>query len=210
LEVTVKDQSRLDDHYSRQARQNGYPARSVYKLEEIDRKYRLFQTGQRVLDLGCSPGSWSLYAARKVGEGGLVLGLDLHCPSNKNCEPLPQLLFMTADLLTASPELVKPQGYFDMVLSDLAPATCGRKEVDQARSLALVQVAWTWAEVLLKPGGHFLYKIFQSPEGEDFSRGLKKKFNKIELLKPKATRSRSREIFGLGFGFTVSPGRVET
>jgi 23S rRNA (uridine2552-2'-O)-methyltransferase len=205
--MAVKDQSRLDDHYSRQARQAGYPARSVYKLEELDRKYRLFQTGQRVLDLGCSPGSWSLYAARKVGKGGLVLGLDLYWPVHKNYEPPPQLFFMTADLLTASPELAEPQGPFDLILSDLAPATRGRKEVDQARSLALVQVAWTWAEVLLKPGGHFLYKIFQSPEGDDFSRELKKKFNKIELLKPKATRSRSREIFGLGFGFSGSSGQ---
>jgi 23S rRNA (uridine2552-2'-O)-methyltransferase len=205
IKVAVKDQSRLDDHYSRQARQSGYPARSVYKLEEIDRKYRLFRKGQRVLDLGCAPGSWSLYAARKVGEGGLVLGLDLHLPDYKKDEP--QLFFLLADLLAASPELVRPQGPFDLVLSDLAPATCGRKEVDQARSLALVQVAWTWAEVLLKPGGHFLYKIFQSPEGEDFSRELKKKFNKIELLKPKATRSRSREIFGLGFGFSGSSGQ---
>jgi 23S rRNA (uridine2552-2'-O)-methyltransferase len=203
--LAVKDQSRLDDHYSRQARQSGYPARSVYKLEEIDRKYRLFRKGQRVLDLGCSPGSWSIYAARKVGEGGLVLGLDLHLPGHKNDEP--QLFFLTADLLTASPELAEPQGPFDLVLSDLAPATCGRKEVDQVRSLALVQAAWAWAEVLLKPGGHFLYKIFQSPEGEDFSRELNKKFNKIELLKPKATRSRSREIFGLGFGFSGSSGQ---
>ena len=196
--MTVKDRSRLDDHYSRKARQVGYPARSVFKLEEMDRKYRLFQPGQKVLDLGCAPGSWSLYAARKVGREGLVLGLDLNPPAFKGES---QLLFLTADLLVASPDLLRPHGPFDLILSDLAPATCGRKEVDQARSLALVQAAWAWAEVLLKSGGHFLYKIFQSPEGEDFNRVLKEKFNKIELLKPKATRSRSREIFGLGLGF---------
>jgi 23S rRNA (uridine2552-2'-O)-methyltransferase len=169
-------------------------------LEELDRKYHLFRPGQRVLDLGCAPGSWSLYAAQKVGREGLVLGLDLKPPALK-AEPLTQLFFLTTDLLAASPDLVKPQGPFDLVLSDLAPATCGRKEVDQARSLALVRAAWAWAEGLLKSEGHFLYKIFQSPEGEDFSRDLKEKFNKIELLKPKATRSRSREIFGLGLGF---------
>ena len=196
--MTIKDRSRLDDHYSRKARQAGYPARSVFKLEEIDRKYHLFQPGQRILDLGCAPGGWSLYAAHKVGREGLVLGLDLKLPSLKGEH---QLLFLTVDLLTASPDLVSPKGPFDLVLSDLAPATCGRKEVDQARSLALTQAAWAWAEVLLKPEGHFLYKIFQSPEGEGFHRGLKEKFNKIELLKPKATRSQSREIFGLGLGF---------
>jgi len=194
----------LDDHYSRQAREAGYPARSVYKLEEIDRKHRLFRPGRRVLDLGCAPGSWSLYAAQKVGGEGLVLGLDLKPVQLKNGEP--RLFFLAADLLTASPELAEPWGPFDLVLSDLAPATSGRKEVDQARSLALVQAAWVWAEALLKPGGHFLYKIFQSPEGEDFCRDLKERFNKVELLKPKATRSQSREIFGLGLGFKSGPG----
>jgi len=206
-ELTVKDQARLDDHYSRQARQAGYPARSVYKLEEIDRKHRLFRPGWRVLDLGCAPGSWSLYAAQKVGGEGLVLGLDLKPAQLKNGEP--RLFSLAADLLTASPELAEPWGPFDLVLSDLAPATSGRKEVDQARSLALVKAAWTWAEALLKPGGHFLYKIFQSPEGEDFSRDLKEKFNKVELLKPKATRSRSREIFGLGLGFKPGSGHCD-
>jgi 23S rRNA (uridine2552-2'-O)-methyltransferase len=192
----------LDDLYSRQARQAGYPARSVYKLEELDRKYRLFQPGQRVLDLGCAPGSWSLYVARKVGPGGLVLGLDLRPPILKSeAKTLPQLSFQAADLLASSPELAEPHGAFDSILSDLAPATSGRKEVDQTRSLVLVQAAWAWAEVLLKPGGYFLYKIFQSPEAEAFSKNLREKFNKIELLKPKATRSRSMEIFGLGLGF---------
>ncbi|MDR2726235.1 MAG: RlmE family RNA methyltransferase [Candidatus Adiutrix sp.] len=196
--MTIKDRSRLDDHYSRKARQSGYPARSVFKLEEMDRKYLLFRPSQRILDLGCAPGGWSLYAAQKVGRNGLVIGLDLKPPALKN---EPNLFFLAADLLAVSPELVKPKGPFDLVLSDLAPATSGRKEVDQARSLALVQTAWAWAEILLKPGGHFIYKIFQSPEGEAFSRNLKEKFNKIELLKPRATRERSREIFGLGIGF---------
>ena len=201
--MAIKDRSRLDDHYSRKARQNGYPARSVFKLEEMDRKYRLFRLGQRILDLGCAPGGWSLYAAQKVGPEGLVLGLDLKPPALKG---EPHLFFLAADLLADSPGLVELQGPFDLVLSDLAPATCGRKEVDQARSLALVQAAWVWAEALLKPGGHFLYKIFQSPEGEEFNRSLMEKFNKFELLKPQATRSGSREIFGLGLSFKPKIG----
>jgi 23S rRNA (uridine2552-2'-O)-methyltransferase len=172
----------------------------------MDRKHRLFRPGQRVLDLGCAPGSWSIYVAQKVGLGGLVLGLDLQPLNLKNNEPRPQLFFLTADLLTASPELAESRGPFDLVLSDLAPATCGRKEVDQARSLALVQAAWAWAEALLRPGGHFLYKIFQSPDGENFNRDLKEKFKKIELLKPRATRGRSMEIFGLGLGFQPDSG----
>jgi 23S rRNA (uridine2552-2'-O)-methyltransferase len=206
--MAIKDHSRLDDYYSREARQAGYPARSVYKLEEIDKKYRLLRPGLHVLDLGCAPGSWSLYAAQKVGLKGRVLGLDLRPPDLKSGGP-GQPLFLTADLLAASPDLAQPHGPFDLVMSDLAPATCGRKEVDQARSLALVLAAWSWAEVLLKSGGHFLYKIFQSAEAEDFNRNLGEKFNKIELLKPKATRGRSREIFGLGLGFKPG-GCLET
>jgi 23S rRNA (uridine2552-2'-O)-methyltransferase len=203
--VTIKDRSRLDDHYSRKARQAGYPARSVYMLEEMDKKHRLFQAGQRVLDLGCAPGGWSLYAARRVGPGGRVLGLDLK-PLALKGEPPPQLSVLTADLLAASPDLVRPAGPFDLVLSDLAPATSGRKEVDQARSLALAEAAWTWAAALLKPGGKFLYKIFQSPEAEAVLGNLKGKFKKIELLKPKATRGRSREIFGIGLEFRPQEG----
>ena len=202
--MTVKDPSRLDDHYSRQARQAGYPARSVYKLEEMDRKYHLFKPGQRVLDLGCAPGSWSLYAAKKVGSGGRVLGLDLKLPALKGGLQPPQLVFQVTDLLAVpldTAHTARTEGPFDLVLSDLAPATSGRKEVDQARSLALVQAALAWAEALLRAGGHFVYKFFQSPESEAFSRALKEKFNKVELLKPKATRSRSREIFGIGLGF---------
>jgi len=202
--MTIKDRSRLDDHYSRQARKEGYPARSIYKLEELDRKYHLFRLGLRVLDLGCAPGSWSLYAARKVGAGGLVLGLDLQLPALK-IEPY--LFFKSVDILAVSPEFAATQAPFDIVLSDLAPATSGRKEVDQARSLVLVQAAWGWARALLKPGGCFLYKIFQSPEGENFCKNLKENFNKVELLKPRATRGRSMEIFGLGVGFKPERGQ---
>ncbi|GHV56741.1 ribosomal RNA large subunit methyltransferase E [Deltaproteobacteria bacterium] len=198
--MAIKDRSRLDDHYSRQARREGYPARSVYKLEEMDRKYRLFRPGQKVLDLGCAPGSWSLYAAGRVGEGGRVLGLDLKSPAGRRPSP-PQLIFIQADILAAAPDMVRAWGPFDLVLSDLAPATTGRREVDQARSLELARAARDWAWALLKPGGHLVFKIFQSPEEAVFIRELQNKFKEINLLKPKATRCSSQEIFGLGLFF---------
>jgi 23S rRNA (uridine2552-2'-O)-methyltransferase len=197
--MTVKDRSRHDDPYSRQARREGYPARSVYKLAEMDRKYHLFRPGQKVLDLGCAPGSWSLYAAERVGAKGLVLGLDRQRPAGRHFPP--QVIFIQTDLLTSVPDPARAEGPFDLLLSDLAPATTGRREVDQARSLELVRMAWAWAEALLKPGGQAVFKIFQSPEEAAFIRDLQNNFKEIILLKPKATRRHSREIFVLGFSF---------
>lgn len=197
--MAIKDRRRLDDHYSQKARQEGFPARSVYKLEEIDQKHRLFKPGQRVLDLGCAPGSWTLYAAGKVGPGGRVIGLDLAPPTGSFPA---QATILKVDLLEDQiDELVLETAPYDLVLSDMAPKTMGRREVDQARSLELCEMAWAWAEKLLKERGHFLFKIFQSQDGDDFIRGLQPRFEKITRLKPKATRSQSLETFVLAKGF---------
>lgn len=204
--MTVKDRARLDDHYSRQARRDGYPARSVYKLEEIDRRRRLFRPGQKVLDLGCAPGGWSLYAAGRVGAGGRVLGLDLKNPSGPAWPP--QAIFRAADVLTADPEAWRAEGPFDLTLSDLAPATTGRREVDQARSLELARAAWAWAQSLLKPGGHLVFKIFQSLAGDEFIRGLGRAFKEVDRIKPRASRRQSQEIFVLGLFFRAQTVEV--
>ena len=191
--MAIKDPKRLDDHYSQKARKEGYPARSVYKLEEIDQKYKLVQGGQRVLDLGCSPGSWTLYVAAKVGLKGRVVGLDLALPANSFPS---NVNLIEADLLDNNIELVSGDGPFDLILSDMAPKTMGRRDVDQTRSLALVEIAWSWALQLLKPKGHFVFKVFQSQDADDFIlQNLKTKFDSINRLKPKATRNQSLETF---------------
>ncbi|MDR1110449.1 MAG: RlmE family RNA methyltransferase [Deltaproteobacteria bacterium] len=197
--MAIKDRSRLDDYYSRKARRENYPARSVWKLEEFDRRYRLLGKGRKVLDLGCAPGSWSLYAASRVGPGGLVLGLDLNPPDAAGFPG--NVIVMGADLLAADPALAAPYGPFEVILSDMAPSTTGRREIDQARSLELCRTAWAWAGILLARGGDFLMKIFQSQEGEAFARELVPSFGNLVRLKPRATRSRSQEIFVLGRGF---------
>lgn len=196
--MAIKDRDRLDDHYSQKARKEGFPARSVYKLEEIDQKYKLFKAGQKVLDLGCAPGSWTLYAAGKVGLKGRVIGIDLEPPIS--AFP-PQVIILRGDLLENPVELVAEAGPFDLVLSDMAPKTMGRREVDQARSLDLCRMAWTWAESFLSVGGHFLFKLFQSQDGDDFIRTLQPRFSRIIRLKPKATRSQSLEVFVLGLKY---------
>lgn len=204
--MTIKDKKRLNDHYSQKARKEGYPARSVYKLEEIDQKYKLFKPGQNILDLGCAPGSWTLYAAEKVGFKGKVLGIDLQ--SVDRSFP-PQVRVLQADLLACNQELIEVEGPFDLVLSDMAPKTMGRREVDQARSLELCQMAGYWADINLKRGGHFLFKIFQSQEGDDFIQNLKHKYTKISRLKPKATRSQSLEVFVLAQNFLGLPNEKQ-
>ncbi len=118
----------------------------------------------------------------------------------------PQVTIWQADLLEAgSFGLVEGEGPFDLVLSDMAPRTMGRREVDQARSLELSQTAWSWAERMLAPGAHFLFKLFQSQDGEDFiKQTLQPRFDRINRLKPKATRSQSLEMFVLGQGFKTT------
>jgi len=196
--MTIKDRKRVDDHYSQKARKEGFPARSVYKLEEIDQKYKLLRVGQKVLDLGCAPGSWTLYAAGKVGLKGRVIGIDLEAPG---ASFPPQVSVFQGDLLENPVELVAETAPFDLVLSDMAPKTMGRREVDQARSLELCRMAWIWAEKMLAEGGHFLFKLFQSQDGDDFVRTLQPRFSKIVRLKPKATRSHSLEVFVLGLKY---------
>jgi 23S rRNA (uridine2552-2'-O)-methyltransferase len=202
--VTIKDRKRLDDYYSQKARKENYPARSVWKLEEFDSKYRIFKPGLKVLDLGCSPGSWSLYAAKAVGPGGLVLGLDLEPPRAAGGPK--NVIFKRADLLVDGLELAKDYGPFQAVLSDMAPKTSGRKEIDQAKSLELCEMAWAWAQVLSVKGGVFLFKIFQSPEGDDFLKKVSLSYEKQIRLKPKATRKASQEIFILNRGLLNGRG----
>jgi 23S rRNA (uridine2552-2'-O)-methyltransferase len=205
--MTVKDRSRLSDSWSRAAKKSGYPARSVFKLSEFDQKYHLFRPGMRILDLGCAPGSWTLYAAERTGPSGQVVGIDLNEPG---CALPAQARTVRLDLLNNG-DGIGGNGFEEIifllggraqaVLSDLAPRTTGRKEVDQMRSLELVQCAWTWAGRILAEGGFFLFKIFQSQEGEELIGSLADRFGRIIRLKPLATRKNSQEIFVLARDF---------
>jgi 23S rRNA (uridine2552-2'-O)-methyltransferase len=181
------------DHYFHQAKKEGYIARSVYKLEEIDRRVRLLRPGQRVLDLGCHPGSWLQYCARAVGKRGLVVGVDSRTIS---IELPPHVHFVQADVFELLPtDLYHITEEFDLVLSDLAPATTGISSVDSSRSFALCQRAMTLADDLLVPGAHFLAKIFQGSGFDEIVKELKSRFGKVKGIKPRATRKQSKEIY---------------
>lgn len=186
---------RRQDEYARRARREGFPARSVYKLEEIDRRVQLFRPGQRVLDLGAAPGSWTLYAAQRVGRNGRVLALDLQ---EHVGELPPQVEFRVADVREQSIESL--EGPFDVVLSDMAPKTMGSRAADQYRSFELFLTAVEVAAQVLASGGAFVGKIFQGAEFELARDALRKHFTKCRVIKPEAVRDESYELFLVGLG----------
>jgi 23S rRNA (uridine2552-2'-O)-methyltransferase len=152
--------------------------------------------GQRVLDLGASPGSWTLYAAEKVGPSGRVLGIDLKDPE----VTLPaQAEIRTLDAFQVDPESLG--GPFDLVISDMAPKTSGQRHADQYRSYELVMRALDLTKTVLEPGGTFVAKIFQGAEFEDARTALREVFGKVRIIRPEATRDESYEVFLVGLGF---------
>jgi 23S rRNA (uridine2552-2'-O)-methyltransferase len=186
------------DHYFRKAKQERYPARSVYKLQEIDKRFQLFSGGQTVLDLGAAPGSWSLYAAERIGSEGLVLAVD---KLEAGTELPDNVRFRQDDVLDPSQELLRildASRPFDLVISDMAPETSGIKIKDQARSLELAETAADYATAYLRSGGHFVAKVFDGPDVQEFTFNLKALFTKVKSFKPKSSRSESKESFILG------------
>jgi 23S rRNA (uridine2552-2'-O)-methyltransferase len=183
------------DKYFKLAKEEGYAARSVYKLKEIEQKFKIFRSGQFILDLGAAPGSWSQYASERVGDRGRVLGVDL----NPVSVTLSNATFITADLHDLELEKIfqehgfQPQ--FDIVLSDMAPKTIGIKSVDQARSTELCELAIDVSRKFLKPGGTFICKFFHSGDFGALKGVLKKEYGRVEQMKPDSTRSISKEIF---------------
>ena len=184
------------DHYSQQAKKERFPARSVYKLEEIQKKQRLIKMGDRVLDLGCAPGSWLLYAAKLTGPKGRVIGVDLKPVS---IQVSPHIKIITADVFTLNIESLEKD--FNVVLSDMAPATTGHKAVDAARSYNLCETALKIAQSILLPGGSFVCKIFQGPDFNLFLDAVRAGFKGLKIFKPQSSRKASKEIYVIGLDF---------
>lgn len=191
------------DHFTKAAKQQGYPARSVFKLEEIDRRIRLLKPGMRVLDLGATPGSWSLYVAQKIGDKGRLLAVDL----NPIEVPLPpHVTFVQGDALSLENEALEAFAPYDVVLSDMAPNTTGNRFVDQTRSFELFMRALAVAEKLGKPGSAFVGKIFMGEDFQNARKEVKRLFAEDRAIKPEGTRASSYELFLIGLNRRTNAG----
>ena len=188
------------DQYVNQARSRQLRSRAVFKLEELDRRYRLFRPGQTVIDLGAAPGSWSAYVSKKVNPGGAVVAVDI-----LEMPPLPGVTFLRCDLSDANSRqdcLTSLAEYrADLVISDMAPNLSGITAADQANSLNLAETAAQLSYSVLRERGHFLVKLFQGSEVAEFRKRLNEKFDTVILVKPQASRANSSEVYLLAKGY---------
>lgn len=186
------------DHYFKKAKEQNFAARSVFKLEEIDQKFKIIHPHQKILDLGACPGSWSQYCSKKIGPQGRILGIDLTQIETK----LDNAVFIQADLRDLNlAQTIQDNGFdpiFDIVLSDMAPKTTGIRMTDQARSFELCELALNLAKQYLKKDGHFVCKLFHSDDFTTLRDLIKKEFHRFEAVKPDSTRKISKEIFLVG------------
>jgi 23S rRNA (uridine2552-2'-O)-methyltransferase len=186
---------RRADHRTRQAREQGYPARSIFKLEEIDRRVQLLRAGQRVLDLGAAPGSWSMYASQRVGTSGKVLAIDTKLIDR----PLgPNVTIVQGDALVVEDSVLAQFGPYDVVLSDMAPSTTGFGQVDEIRSAELFMRAVDVATAMGAPGSTFVGKLFMGATFEEARDHLRQRFGKVRVIRPEGTRRCSVETFLVG------------
>jgi len=202
---SASSQRWIDEHekdaFVQKARWLGFRSRARFKLEEIDKKDRLLNSGQVVVDLGSAPGGWAEYASRRVGSKGKVIALDI-----LPMEPIDDVTFLQADFsedaaLKVLDKVPEMRGGVDLVLSDMAPNISGIDVSDQAKAMYLAELALDFAESHLKPGGSFLAKVFQGAGFDEFLADLRKKFKSVVSRKPKASRARSNEIYLLAKGY---------
>lgn len=188
-------QNRKKDYYYQKAKAENYRSRATYKLSQTAKKYRFIRRGDVVVDLGAAPGGWIQAARRIVGKRGFVLGVDL-----KSIDPFPQDYVRTIIGDMTEPETLQQIQAFlprkaDVVISDASPNISGIWEVDHARQLDLAHQALKIALSLLRPSGNFFVKVFEGGLLRDFIKITQKHFQSVKMIKPKASRAKSSEMF---------------
>lgn len=186
-------QNQREDPYFQRAKQEGYRARSAYKLQQIQEKFGVLRRGQVVLDLGAAPGSWSQVAAQIVGGAGRVIAVDLQA-----IEPIPGVMALQGDLTASEVQariVAAAGGPVDVVLSDAAPNVSGIHLRDHVLSVELVRAALALARRVLKPGGHFVAKVFEGEDLPQLIADLRREFEHVKPNYPAATRREGREVF---------------
>lgn len=194
----------FDDAFVKKAQAEGMRSRAAYKLEELIERDRLLKPGMTVVDLGAAPGGWSQVARRMLGDSGRVLAIDV-----LDMPPIAGVEFVHGDFSQAEAlsrlEALLGGAPVDLVLSDMAPNMTGVAAVDQARSMNLVELARDFAQQHLRPGGSFLVKMFQGVGSDAFLLDLRKRYDKVQVRKPKASRLRSSEVYVLAAGKRATP-----
>ncbi|WP_018692934.1 23S rRNA (uridine(2552)-2'-O)-methyltransferase RlmE [Algicola sagamiensis] len=192
----------FDDKYVQAAQRKGLRSRAVFKLEEIQNKDKIMRPGMTVVDLGAAPGGWSQFAVEQVGQKGQVIGCDI-----LPMDPIAGVDFLQGDfreeaVLNALLERVGEKSV-DIVLSDMAPNMSGNDNVDQPRSMYLVELALDMCHQVLKPGGTFVVKVFQGEGFDQFFKDVKSAFKTIRTRKPDSSRARSREVYLVATGYKL-------
>ena len=182
------------EHYYKQAKKSGYRARSAYKLNQIQKKFKILKPNDFVVDIGAAPGGWSQVASNLVGEKGKVIGVDLLA-----IKPLENVVFIKGDMtkdetIESIREIVDTEKV-DVVISDMSPNISGNYSMDQARSVFLCMQAFKTAEVLLKKDGCFACKIFEGEDIKEFIEKIKSCFKTVKVFSPPASRKSSSEIY---------------
>lgn len=195
------------DYWSLKAQKEGYPARSVYKLKEIDKKFGLLRSGHtnfRVLDLGAAPGSWSLYALQRLKTQGFLLAADmspLASQYGKEYFEGKNFLFTQGDITAEETmKFIASYSPFNLVISDAAPATTGNRSIDAFRSFDLAETALDYGKTVLVKGGNLVVKVFQGGGAPNLLKRIREDFFSAASFKPKACRQESFETYYIGLG----------
>ena len=193
-------EERAKDKYVKKSKQAGYRSRASFKLLEIQEKDNVIKPGMTVVDLGCAPGGWSQVAKNLVGDKGIVLASDI-LPMT----PIPGVRFIQGDFTDDSVfedliTSIKGESA-DLVISDMAPNITGIRSIDQPASIHLAELALDFARSTLGEGTYFLVKVFEGEGISEFKKLLSSEFEKVKVRKPKASRSRSREVYLLAEKF---------
>jgi 23S rRNA (uridine2552-2'-O)-methyltransferase len=198
---------RKKEGYYRMAKKEGYRARSAYKLQQINEKYRILGEGDAVADLGCAPGGWSQVLVEVVGQEGLVVGVDL-----QRTKPIPGAHFIQGDFMKRDTharlgELLSSKGRagLDAVVSDMAPDMSGNYELDQVRSVQLAEMALDFAQKRLREGGHFACKVFEGSDFPQFRAMVRESFRSVYQYHPPASRKSSSELYLVAKRFKGRP-----
>ena len=191
---------RRRDFYYRKAKLEGLRSRAAYKLEQLDKKFKIFKGVKKVLDLCCAPGGWLQYSLSRIGNDGLIIGVDL-----VEIAPLPNVYFIRGDITREETleKIVKvANGKIDLVLSDCSPNVSGIWELDHARQIYLAETSLKIARKVLRKGGKFVVKVFQGDLFNNYLDKVRAFFKMVKVTKPEASRKESAEMYVIAFNFS--------